>query len=133
MMRADLSQRAGHPPSQLLAFHGSLFDIKCTNGRCNWIQHGNRDDPFCPALSFASADYPEGQKNPILDADQPIPHVSADELPRCPKCSTGLQRPGVVWFGENLDTSVMDRADEFVNEEQLVCMTCSRLIHTDND
>jgi NAD-dependent deacetylase len=30
-------------------------------------------------------------------------------LPRCPDCG-GLLRPGVVWFGENLDPGLLDRA-----------------------
>ncbi|KAF4122168.1 NAD-dependent protein deacetylase, SIR2 family [Geosmithia morbida] len=113
----DLSQRAGHPPSQLLPFHGSLFDIKCSDDRCAWLQRSNRDDPFCPALASASVDAPLGTVNPILDPAQPIPQIEADDIPHCPSCKTGLQRPGVVWFGEDIDQTVIDKADDFLTRD----------------
>ena len=34
--------------------------------------------------------------------------------PSCPKCSTGLLRPGVVWFGETLDPAIWRRIDGFI-------------------
>jgi NAD-dependent deacetylase len=34
--------------------------------------------------------------------------------PRCPHCHAGLLRPGVVWFGEMLDSSVLRRVDDFI-------------------
>lgn len=105
----NLSQRADHPLDQLKTLHGSLFDIKCINEDCNWIQRGNTDDPFCPVLAEASQDVPPGEILPLLDPYHRIRHIEADELPKCPSCKTGLQRPGVVWFGEALDqTMLMD-------------------------
>ena len=37
-----------------------------------------------------------------------------DLPPRCPSCSVGLLRPGVVWFGEMLDPAILQRIDNFV-------------------
>jgi NAD-dependent deacetylase len=34
--------------------------------------------------------------------------------PSCPRCSTGLLRPGVVWFGETLDPAILRRIDAFI-------------------
>lgn len=99
----NLSQRADHPPEQLRTLHGSLFDIKCSNESCTWIQRGNFDDPFCSVLAPASEDAPPGETLPLLDPYHRIKHISEEELPTCPQCQTGLQRPGVVWFGEQLD------------------------------
>ena len=42
-----------------------------------------------------------------LEASDPIPQEGA-ELPRC-DCG-GLRRPGVVWFGESLDSGTMERS-----------------------
>ena len=39
-------------------------------------------------------------------------HDSGD-LPRCPECSA-LMRPGVVWFGEQLDLAKIDTMENFV-------------------
>ena len=103
----DLSQRAGHPPSQLRTLHGSLFDIKCSNDACSWVQRENYDDPFCAALAPASEDPPEGEQLPLLNPYHRIKHVTEEDLPKCPSCNQGLQRPGVVWFGEMLDQEMM--------------------------
>ncbi|KAK0385213.1 hypothetical protein NLU13_7690 [Sarocladium strictum] len=103
----NLSQRAGHPPEQLRTLHGSLFDIKCSNDDCRWVQRENYDDPFCPALAPASEDPPEGEQLPLLNPYHRIRHIPEDELPKCPSCQRGLQRPGVVWFGEALDEDMI--------------------------
>jgi NAD-dependent SIR2 family protein deacetylase len=118
----DLSQRAEHPSSQLKCLHGSLYDIKCSNESCDWMQKGNFDDPFCASLAPASVDMPNGEPLPLLDPYHRIKHITEDELPRCPKCRTGLQRPGVVWFGEDLDSATMMEIAAWLNTEPLVCI-----------
>lgn len=62
---------------------------------------------------------PNGEPNPLLDPYHRIHHITEDELPRCPQCTSGLQRPGVVWFGEDLDPQVLSRADQFLAEGPL--------------
>lgn len=112
----NLSQRAGHPPEQLRTLHGSLFDIKCTNTSCTWTQKGNFDDPFCPALAPASIDPPPGEQLPLLDPYHRIKHITEEELPKCPSCNEGLQRPGVVWFGESLDELMVMEIENWLYE-----------------
>jgi NAD-dependent deacetylase sirtuin 5 len=36
-------------------------------------------------------------------------------LPHCPKCETGLLRPGVVWFGEQLPRDTLSEIDEWMD------------------
>ncbi|OAQ74041.1 NAD-dependent histone deacetylase, silent information regulator Sir2 [Pochonia chlamydosporia 170] len=115
----DLSQRANHPSSQLCTLHGSLFDVKCTTKGCGWIQRGNFDDPFCPALAPASEDPPPGEPLPLLDPYHRIKHVSDEELPKCPQCQTGIQRPGVVWFGEKLDEDMIEHINEWITKDKI--------------
>lgn len=55
-----------------------------------------------------------------MDPYHRIKHVTEEELPKCPKCKTGLQRPGVVWFGESLDQDVLMKADNFLNAGPVV-------------
>jgi NAD+-dependent protein deacetylase sirtuin 5 len=110
-----LSQLAGHPQEQLRALHGSLFDIKCINHpECDYIEHGNIDDPLCLALAPASEDVTDPTKPlPLLDPNQPLAKIDPDDLPHCPKCKTGLLRPGVVWFGEFLDENMLQDIDRW--------------------
>ncbi|PQK16310.1 hypothetical protein BB8028_0006g06300 [Beauveria bassiana] len=118
----DLSQRAGFPPQNLHTLHGSLFNIKCSNEACSWTQIGNYDDPFCESLIEASRDAPPGQKLPLLDPYHRIRHVPEEELPKCPQCNTGLQRPGVVWFGEMLDPNMMASIESWLDEGKVDLM-----------
>ncbi|KAI5467698.1 DHS-like NAD/FAD-binding domain-containing protein [Mariannaea sp. PMI_226] len=118
----NLSQRADHPTEQIRTLHGSLFNIKCSNAKCDWVQHGNYDDPFCPALAPASLDFPPDEKNPLLDPYHRIKHVTEEELPKCPSCGTGLQRPGVVWFSENLDRDMLNGVDNWIKAGKLDLM-----------
>jgi NAD-dependent deacetylase sirtuin 5 len=116
----NLSQRANHPPEHLRRLHGSLFDIKCSNESCNWIQRENYDDPFCPALAPASVDVPPGEKLALLDPEHALDPIPEDQLPHCPQCKTGLQRPGVVWFGEALDEPMLMGIDNWIAQDKVV-------------
>ncbi|KAF7545482.1 hypothetical protein G7046_g9555 [Stylonectria norvegica] len=118
----NLSQRAEHPEDQLRSVHGSLFDIKCSNEDCDWIQHGNYDDPFCPALAEASQDVPVDQTLPLLDPNHALERIPESEFPKCPECHEGLQRPGVVWFGEALDEELLNGVDQWIAQGKIDLM-----------
>ncbi|KAI1201220.1 DHS-like NAD/FAD-binding domain-containing protein [Nemania serpens] len=103
-----LSPRAGHPESKLRLLHGSILDVKCFD-ECGYVARHDLADPPCPALAPASEDYPPDQTMPLLDPSTPTPKIKREDLPHCPRCKTGLLRPGVVWFDEALDpTMLMD-------------------------
>ncbi len=51
----------------------------------------------------------------MLDPAQPLAHIPASDLPGCPECKTGLQRPGVVWFGEALDDDMLLGIDHWID------------------
>ncbi|KAH6610633.1 nad-dependent histone deacetylase, partial [Trichoderma cornu-damae] len=89
---------------------------------CDWIQRENFDDPFCAALAPASVDMPNGEPLPLLDPYHRVKHITEDELPKCPQCQTGLQRPGVVWFGEDLDATTMMDIGAWMRAEPLHLM-----------
>lgn len=67
-------------PADVIRLHGSIWEVSCWQG-CSTSPARWRDD----TVNFAS-----------------MP-------PRCPYCD-GLIRPGVVWFGETLDTNVVNAA-----------------------
>ena len=126
-----MSPRAGHDRRRLLLFHGSLFDVKCSNFFCKHVQVNNFTDPICPALQLpteddidpssnearrAAAEGSSSRELDIADASVALPELSERDLPKCPECN-GLLRPGVVWFGERLPTSVMHEVDEFIRSQ----------------
>jgi len=89
-----LHQRAGS--QKVIELHGSLFKTRCTS--CGEVAE-NRDSPICPALAGKGAPDPQATAARIPKAD----------LPQC-HCG-GLLRPHVVWFGEALDTAVLNEAE----------------------
>ncbi|TXT05088.1 hypothetical protein VHUM_03908 [Vanrija humicola] len=105
----NLHERAGHPADTLRHLHGRLFDVKCST--CRKTKY-NTDDPLVPALAPASEDYPACE-NPLLDPGRPVPKIPTSELPHC-SCG-GIQRPGVVWFGENLDGRMLREVDAWID------------------
>ncbi|KAL8736818.1 MAG: hypothetical protein Q9166_000184 [cf. Caloplaca sp. 2 TL-2023] len=145
-----LSQRADHPASQLHLLHGSLFDVRCTAFYCDYSEQNNFTDPIVPALAIpkdSSQPLPsnidktgeeaskslaaamkesraseEGKDLDISDAGIPIPSISPEDLPQCPKCQKGLLRPGVVWFGEALPVTTMSAVDKFVEKSHIDLM-----------
>ncbi|KAJ5168569.1 NAD-dependent protein deacylase [Penicillium canariense] len=133
-----LSQRAQHPLEQLNLLHGSLFDIKCTSFYCNYSRQNDFTDPIAPALDIpkhssllgpsktdksgeeasnslqdALEDKATAKDVDISDTNNPIPELTQEDLPQCPKCN-GLLRPGVVWFGEPLPTDTLEKIDNWV-------------------
>lgn len=62
-----------------------------------------------------------GDSVDISDASNPIPELTADDLPKCPKCN-GLLRPGVVWFGEALPTDTIKYVDNWIESEPVDLM-----------
>lgn len=111
-----LSSRAGHPTDRLRLLHGSILDLKCFD-ECGYVERDNLSDPLCPALEAASAvNTPPDNTGrlPLLDPKVPVPEIDVKDLPHCPKCKTGLLRPGVVWFGEPLDNEMLGATDEWI-------------------
>lgn len=111
----QLSPRAGHPGEKLHNLHGSLFDIRCFD-ECGYVDKDNFKNPLCPALEAASAvDAPAGQGLPLLDPLVPVPKIDVQkDLPHCPNCKDALLRPGVVWFGEGLDSDMLNEVDQWI-------------------
>lgn len=56
----------------------------------------------------------------ISDEGVALPELDYSHLPKCPKCKRGLLRPGVVWFGEQLPSSVLDDIDDYLNTEHKI-------------
>jgi NAD-dependent SIR2 family protein deacetylase len=92
-----LCSRAGHPSEQLLELHGSLFDLRCFNQDCDYVERKNVNTSLIP-----------GSANAGLPSE-----LSNTPLPKCPKCRN-LLRPDIVWFGESMSKDVVAAADSFI-------------------
>lgn len=106
----ELSRRAGHDSERLIALHGSLFDVKCSNPACNYTDRNISPNPTVPGLvvhlnnpSHTSLSHPQLDKNSI---------------PQCPSCKSGLLRPGVIWFGETLPPDASSRVESWLGPEE---------------
>lgn len=117
-----LSQRVNHPPAQLQLLHGTLFELKCFNSRCDFHE-SNFTDPVVPALAIPTDGSDptsndargRGRDLDISDEKVPLPSLKPEDLPQCPKCKSSLLRPGVVWFGESLPEDVLDNVQAFMD------------------
>ena len=97
-----LCQRAGTPREQLLDVHGSLFNLKCFDQDCSYVEKDN----FDPVLIQ-------------VDDDEPRPELASISLPKCPRCQN-LLRPDIVWFRESLPKQVVAVADAFIAEQDQI-------------
>ena len=84
----DLHVRAGLPKEKMVQIHGDIFVTKCS--RCEFAYPDRGGSPEPPGASENDVD-----------------------LPRCPECDA-LMRPGVVWFGERLPWTEMQRVEGYL-------------------
>lgn len=96
----ELHRRSG--TNNLIELHGSLYRTRCT--KCHKTEE-NHDSPICEAL--------RGKGAP--DPGAPPAKIPVEDLPRCGSCG-GLLRPAIVWFGENLEPEVLQKAEQELDE-----------------
>ncbi|XP_028157142.1 NAD-dependent protein deacylase-like [Ostrinia furnacalis] len=103
----NLHARAGS--KNLLELHGNLYKTRCTKCREVLV---NTDSPICEALADKGAP----------DMDVVGSNIPLKSLPHCKKSNcNGLLRPHIVWFGENLEHDVLEKAGK-VMESCDVCL-----------
>ena len=107
MTVTDLSQKAGHDERSLVALHGSLFDIRCSDDACNFTKRNIDEEPTVPGLIV----------NPFDPSDPRVslPQLNTGDVPTCPTCESAILRPGIVWFGERLPQQSLDRIDNWLD------------------
>ena len=106
----DLHARAGLPTGKTVQIHGDIFMTRCS--RCDFSRT-NPEHGCSRSLASASSDAPTGQKLDRFKRSSSDGREDAG-LPRCPECRA-LMRPGVVWFGEQLDTKKIDIVENYLN------------------
>ena len=96
----DLHARAGLPMEKMVQIHGDIFVTRCS--RCDFSY-----PPEPPAARAVQSE--SGRLRSIA------PTLENDvDLPRCPECDA-LMRPGVVWFGEQLPWTEVQRVESYLD------------------
>lgn len=83
----------------VIELHGSLDKVICT--KCKQIEV-NTDSPICEAL--------RDRGDPKLKTWSDIP---VSDLPKCKNCNS-LARPFIIWFGEHLDETVLNKSKDLM-------------------
>ena len=89
----DLHARAGLLKEKMVQIHGDIFVTRCS--RCD----------------FSRRDYEQEQEE---EEDEEVEVEEQNVVPRCAKCDA-LMRPGVVWFGEQLPWTEMQRVEGYLD------------------
>lgn len=88
----------------------SSSDAEAADSLYGAMRHSTANGaPATPAASAAAA-----KELDISDDAIPIPNIRTEDLPHCPKCKTGLLRPGVVWFGEMLPSDTVEAINAYM-------------------
>lgn len=56
----------------------------------------------------------------LLDPNAKDQTIPRSQLPHCPKCTTNLLRPGVVWFGEALPQETINAIQAWIVESEKI-------------
>jgi len=98
----DLHARAGLPKEKMVQIHGDIFVTRCSRCHFQFREEGRGGSPEPPATRSV------GRLRSIAPTS-----AQREEIPMCPKCDE-LMRPGVVWFGEQLDPDKIDIVERFL-------------------
>ena len=99
----DLHARAGTLAEKMVQIHGDIFLARCS--RCDFSGRGGSPEPPGPRAVQPRS----GRLRSIAPTSNDHVNVCC-----CPKCDA-LMRPGVVWFGEQLPWSELQRVENFLD------------------
>lgn len=101
----DLHARAGISNDQMVQIHGDIFVTRCSH--CDFSEKGRGGSPEPTGARVIPSE--SGRLRSIAPTSE-----NDVGLPQCPECSA-LLRPGVVWFGEQLPWSEVQRVENFLD------------------
>ena len=100
----DLHARGGIPAQKMVQIHGDIFVTRCSV--CDWRTElrDAETNNICGQNGLA------GVRASTAASEQ---EDAEPGLPTCPECHA-LGRPGVIWFGEQLPNSELERVENFL-------------------
>ena len=91
-------------PDNIVQIHGDIFETRCSQCQLGFSSKGGSPEPLGSCVMSATS----GR----LRASAPN-STNDEEIPRCAECGE-LMRPGVVWFGEQLDKRKIERVENYL-------------------
>ncbi len=101
----DLHARAGVAPEKMVQIHGDIFVTCCS--RCEFERYDCKHE-------HKQEDTTVFEVREHVRALKAVPQTRDRRTPKCPNCG-GSMRPGVVWFGEQLPRSELERVEAFLD------------------
>lgn len=109
----ELSERAGHRPEQIVALHGSIFDVSCADTDCGFKCRNVDQQGMIPAVMTKRA----STVTENVTRDTKLQRL---DIPDCPLCESAKLRPGVIWFGERLPPKALERVEDWLRASKSV-------------
>ena len=111
----DLHARGGIEKENMVQIHGDIFVTRCS--RCDFSSACRGGSPEPPDACFVQPTNERLRSTPLGREHAKAFGVAAtseknQDVPHCPDCDE-LVRPGVVWFGEQLSRSELERVEDF--------------------
>ena len=101
----DLHARAGVAAEKMVQIHGDILVTRCS--RCDFLYSGRGGSPEPPSARPVQSE--SGRMRSIAATSE-----NDFGVPKCPQCHA-LMRPGVVWFGEQLPWSELQRVEDYLH------------------
>jgi NAD-dependent deacetylase len=113
----DLHARTGLPKERIVQIHGDIFVTKCS--RCGFSERGRDGSPSEIRGSGGSVEPPISRGEPEPPGPGRLRSIAPtlaenNDAPSCSQCHA-LMRPGVVWFGEQLPWSEVQRVENYLD------------------
>lgn len=116
-----LHQDAGTPEDRVVELHGTLYQVSCLS-----CQHAMSRIDFQQKLDELNQDWKAYQQEIVASGGEPKTNPDGDvelpssvsydsfDIPPCDVCGERMMKPGVVFFGENIESQVKQKAAELV-------------------
>ncbi|KAG2178928.1 hypothetical protein INT43_001775 [Umbelopsis isabellina] len=129
-----LHHEAGTPKDKVVELHGTLYEVSCLSCHHTEDRHVYQqrlDDLNQEWKTYQQEIVATGEEpktNPDGDVELP-PTVSFDtfNIPPCQNCGEQLVKPRVVFFGENIETEVKQKAASMVESCEAMLIVGSSL------
>jgi len=100
------------PREKIVQVHGDIFETRCSRCEFAFSAGSPEPPPGFPVIDFNNGRLRAGVARSIAPT-LACHSESGSLLPQCPECGE-LMRPGVVWFGEQLDPRKIDRVENYL-------------------
>ena len=112
----NLHARAGVAAEKMVQIHGDIFVTRCS--RCEFSYKGRGDSPEPPGACLVQPTNGRLRSRNGCEATAGLSIAATSmqqvKIPKCPECGA-FMRPGVVWFGEQLSQTELQRVEDFLD------------------